>query len=457
MLFLFVLLTHGLAGNITSFDSRWVIPVSLSLLNEGDFDLNEYPAQLEQEDYYATLCVSPDGRINPLPGKPRAEQRQCQGSYQYYYPLSVPALAAPVVWGIGQSLEVARFPQAAIADARSAPQPPRADMNAILFDNRPEVERFAASTFVALAAVFVYLLCLQELPRAWAAAMALVFAFATPAWSIGSRALWQHTLSMPLLAASLWILSAARRRPGLVPWAGLALMTAFWVRPTNFLSLAVFSLYVLAFHRQHAAACAAAMIPPLLLFGGINHSIYHTVLTPYSSVGRAAGQLSVHPRFGEALTANLISPGRGLFVFSPIFLLAGFACRGADEDRNLSWLRRASIVVVASHWILLSSFVQWWGGHCFGPRFFTDLAPLLVFLLIPAVQRIRAGNRPLTILSAVLLLWSVFVHHQGVRSQAAIDWSITPVSIDQSTWRVWDWSHTSFLAGLQPPSTEPKR
>lgn len=450
-------MTHGLAGNITSFDSHWVLPTSLSLLHDGDFNLNEYKPWMEQVNYFATLCVTPDGKVSYLPDKPREVQRACQGEYQYYYPLAVPVLSAPVVWGMEKAVEAARTALTVKDEIGGELRPPRATVGALIAGNRFELERFAASVFVAMAAVLVYFLCREELPQKWSFALAMAYAFATPAWSIGSRGLWQHTLSMPLLAAALWIFSGAGKRPGLVPWAGLLLMTAFWVRPTNVLSLAVFSLYTLAFHRQRIVAYIAAMVPPFLLFGGINHSIYGSVLTPYSSAGRVTRQLWVHPQFVEALSANLISPGRGLFVFSPLFALAGFALRSAEEDRERRWLRLASMAVVLSHWIMMSSFIHWWGGHCFGPRFFTDLTPLFIFLLIPAVQKIREGSRPLATLGVILLLCSVFVHAQGALTRAAMDWNQKPVDIDRAPWRVWDWSHTSFLASFQRPVAEQKR
>ena len=42
-------------------DSRWTIPVAVSLLDRRDTNLDEYAGLLEQSHYYAAECVTPDG------------------------------------------------------------------------------------------------------------------------------------------------------------------------------------------------------------------------------------------------------------------------------------------------------------------------------------------------------------------------------------------------------------
>ena len=72
---------------------------------------------------------------------------------------------------------------------------------------------------------------------------------------------------------------------------------------------------------------------------------------------------------------NFFSPSRGLFVFTPVFLvsLAGMV---------LAWRRRwcfplspylAAIVVL--HALVVMTI---WPGHCYGPRYFADITHLFV-------------------------------------------------------------------------------
>jgi hypothetical protein len=445
-LFILVTATHGFFGIITSFDSRWVMPTSLSILYEGNLDLDEYKSKLEELNYFATICLMEDGTFTYLPEQPRDVQRDCRGHYHHFYPLAVPALSAPLVWGAEVFFDATRPGPGpdGMTVSTGAPAHPAA-AGGIPAQRIFEVERFTASVFVAFAAVFVYFFCREDLPAPWSIGLALVFAFASSAWSTGSRALWQHTLSMPLLAATLWLLSAARRRPELAAWAGLPLMTAFWVRPTNVVSLAIFSLYVVLFHRGRIAAFIAAMVPPALLFGAITFSNYGSPMAPYANASRAARQLKLHSEFWPAVAGNLWSPARGLFVYMPFVLLFPLAKRAEPPNSPRTALHWAALAVIPIHTFLVSGYVDWWGGHCFGPRYFTDLCPLFVFLLIPVVERIRTGSRLLALVFLVLAGYSGFVHWRGATSHPVLDWNAQPVLIQHAPWRIWDWTDLPFL------------
>jgi hypothetical protein len=77
----------------TSSDSRWTVHIAASLLKEGNFDLNEYLAEVRESRYYMVHCVTPDFRqLSP-------EQTECPPGSRYYgfYPLGTPVLAAPAV------------------------------------------------------------------------------------------------------------------------------------------------------------------------------------------------------------------------------------------------------------------------------------------------------------------------------------------------------------------------
>ena len=87
-----------------------------------------------------------------------------------------------------------------------------------------------------------------------------------------------------------------------------------------------------------------------------------------------------------ALAGNLVSPARGLFIFCPLVVLSvvGVVVRWRAGELTAFWKALAVIPVV--HWIVISAFKHWWGGDSYGPRFFTDLMPVLVVLALPAVE-----------------------------------------------------------------------
>ena len=81
--------------------------------------------------------------------------------------------------------------------------------------------------------------------------------------------------------------------------------------------------------------------------------------------------------FLEGLEGTLLSPSRGLFVFTPWTIVAfaylPFAFVQLRKATLLPWL----IATLVVHAVLISTFTMWWAGHCFGPRFWTEAIPLI--------------------------------------------------------------------------------
>jgi len=111
------------------------------------------------------------------------------------------------------------------------------------------------------------------------------------------------------------------------------------------------------------------------------------------------------PRW-EAIWGVTFSPFRGLFVLSPVLLLAvpGFLVWYRSGDHRAEfWVALAS--VLAMFWFNSSS-IMWWGGFAVGPRY---LLPMLPFMALPMVFVFREwGNRTwMGALTAVLSAWSL--------------------------------------------------
>jgi hypothetical protein len=111
------------------------------------------------------------------------------------------------------------------------------------------------------------------------------------------------------------------------------------------------------------------------------------------------------PRW-EALWGITFSPFRGLFVLSPLLLLAvpGFVLwYRTREYRPELWV--ASFSVLTTFWFNASS-IMWWGGFAVGPRY---LLPMLPFMALPMVFVFREwGNRTwVRVLCMLLVAWSL--------------------------------------------------
>ena len=113
--------------------------------------------------------------------------------------------------------------------------------------------------------------------------------------------------------------------------------------------------------------------------------------------------------------------------------------------------------VVLLHVILVSAYLGWHGGFCYGPRLTTDIVPWLALLGILGVEarlKWRAQNSAhdsaLRIgtewaCATVLLLCSITLNALGAISLDTQRWNAVPKNIDEFQNRLWDWKHPQFL------------
>ena len=123
------------------------------------------------------------------------------------------------------------------------------------------VELWCASTFGAIAVWLRYRIASRFLPRRQAVWLALLFAFGTSEWSVASRNLFSHGLTVLLLSAALYAALLRARQPSRIRFAGLALALAFTVRPSNAISAAVFTLYVAIHYRRYLVSFVGWALP----------------------------------------------------------------------------------------------------------------------------------------------------------------------------------------------------
>jgi len=425
-LFLGVFAVYLSSPIATPADSRWTINTALSLIHERNTDLNEYTAELEAQHWYAIECLLPNGqRVFPV-----THRDQCpNGRFYHFYPAAVPLLASAAVAPLEAILSSLQ-PFA----ARVAPGPRQRFLAGDLARSSMMTELVLASALVAAAAVIVFLFAAELTGWPVALAATLIFAFATPAWSTGSRALWMHGFSMLLLPAGLWAIWRGR-------WAlaGSLLLLAFFVRPTNLAGLLPGAALALWAGRAALRRFTLGALPIGALFALLNFATYGSLLAPYFLASRAnAPSLGLHAEFGLAIAGNLFSPARGLFVYSPVLLLsaAGLAVwLRSTERRPLALFIAAAFVVQL---LLVSSYQDWSGGHCYGPRYLSDLAGLLVLPLVALTPRLRVIALP-------LLAVSLFLHYQGAFCVPCSQWNFVPTEIRESPQRLWDWNDPPFL------------
>jgi hypothetical protein len=409
-------------------DTIWAIPTAISLLREGNADLDEYAPTVARRQRYG--IVEAGGHLyNSFPLGP-----------------SLPAAALLALFnGLVDALEpLARhLPPARVALERwQRHYEATGDIDVHFFDT---TEQLVASLLVSLAVLFVFLAARRQAPPLPAAVLALLFALGTSAYSTASRLLWQHSPSLLCLAVVVYLLSGPRLRAGQALALGVTVALSYVFRPTNALTVLAVTGFLLLLQRRSLPAYLLGAALVALPFCLHNWSTYGALLPPYYLPGRlepGEGHL------GEALVGNLVSPGRGLLVYSPIALLALLSFARRAWRRELQAHEVLFAGVLGAHWVAISSFPHWWAGHAFGPRFFTDVTPYWVAFLLPPVQRAcaaprqwRAGTLALLVAGAL----SLFIHVRGSTARATWAWNGEPVDVDRAPERLWDWGDLAFL------------
>ena len=415
-IFAAVFLVYLLSPLRSSVDSSFVLPRAYSLLH-GDGGALDAMVMADPATHGVTLA--PNGQIHSM------------------YPVGPSLLALPVV---------------AVLDLIVP------DLRASLLDRTTavEIEAFLAALISAMSAVLMWRQARRATRRVGVALLAvMIFAFASPMWSTASRGLCQHG-PLVLLTLGAWL---ALRRAGdeghaTRRWLLVAgLLAAFTVvtRPLGVAFVLVASIHAIVVHRRDAIvflSAGAAVAACWIVFNWLTEGQF---VSPYYLPG-------TFPIRGgawyERVFGQLISPSRGLLIFSPIFLLAFIGplskWRGGTLDRHDGLAIGATISLLFVH--LGSS--AWWAGHSYGPRFMTDAVPFLVYLCIDPLERLAAMPRSWTrtgLRAAVtgLVLISVAMHLNGATNRNLETWNQKPRSIgDPSEYhRLWDWRHPQFLQG----------
>ena len=143
----------------------------------------------------------------------------------------------------------------------------------------------------------------------------------------------------------------------------------------------------------------------------------------------------------ERLAGTLLSPNRGLLVSSPVllFALAGMAVRlrPAPPSAIDPWL--ASIGLL--HWVTVSAFESWRGGHSSGPRLLAHALPYLAYLLAHALAAVRTLSPRRGIVASaafgIVVAMSVAIHAHGATSRHGDLRNAEPVDVVVRPDRLW--------------------
>lgn len=397
----------------------------LILLHDGTLELSEQAHLVARGHPLALEAQRPAGAAGKVAYlEPRAYwmMRTREHLLASVYPVVTPLLVAPLY-----------FPAVAWLDAHGWEQP-QVDRVAEL------MEKLAASILAATASVLIYLVFRREGNR-WSVPLALAFAFGTETWMISSQALWQHGTGELLIALALLLVLAPASRVRTVLLGAVCVLMAANRPPDALVAVAIGIFVVWRCWRSAAWLFAGAAIPlAALLYYNLG---FIGLLAGGYGLVRPPQNFFQHDWSG--LAGLLLSPTRGLLVFSPFLILvpAGLARRlRSPGSRALA----AALGGAIATQIVLYAMVDWRAGACWGPRYMTDILPILAWMIAPAAPALRPFARGMFALAIAV---SVCVQAVGAFWYTKTSDALIYAGGTASMRGAWDPRNTPFLVELR--------
>jgi hypothetical protein len=245
---------------------------------------------------------------------------------------------------------------------------------------------------------------------AWPAALAACVG--SDLWAVGSQALWQHGPAALMLVATGWLLTEGglSRRRAFAAGITAALLVA--CRSMD-LPFAVLTLAWVAGNEPRRLAyflvgpvtIGAALIAYNLYFFQDLSGGQAELEAMHPAVHGVRGTWTRHVIAG--MLGTLFSPARGLFVYCPWALFAVVVGPRAWPLLRPFGHTRWMVLGLSLHLLIVSTYSVWWAGHCFGPRYWTEVMPLFAVLFALGIEWARRRSRRLLVI-AWLTLASAF-------------------------------------------------
>jgi hypothetical protein len=413
-------LVLGAANSSAGSDPKFTLLVSQSIADNGTIRLDNYRDDLLLNDPIETHLKT--GFIF-----------EHEGHLYNYFPVGPSILTLPVV-------SMLRL----------------ASMDMRLVEDNFLLQKVMAGLTSVLMVWIIYAISRYFLEENYSLIIAAVSVLGTGLISSMGTALW--TINFSTVFIGLSVLLLVRYESGKASTAhpivlGVLLFLAFFSRASSAAFIIAALGYLLLKDRRQFLITGATSLLFLIIFMSWSRLEFGTWLPAYYSITRLQAD---RESIWIGILGNLISPSRGIFVFSPFFLLI---IPGALLLRRL--LARRILVWMAVCWFLLallviSRAVNWWGGVSFGPRMMTEnLLALIVLMIIIwslACQRLGVKTRRIAAVSFVILsAVAIYIHsYQGLFNGDTAGWNLFIEAVTRPPYTglgdFFDWGHPQFFA-----------
>ena len=279
--------------------------------------------------------------------------------------------------------------------------------------------------------------------------------FASALVSSLGTALWNLDLAVLVELVALVLIVRRGRPHGLSGVAavgvGLCLFAAFAVRPSTAPFIAAVLVYLAIRDRRGAILAGVTAAGSLLVWAWALGVATGAAIPDYYSLRRVTVERSFS--ILEAVHGHLLSPSRGLFVYSPLLVVTVVAVAVAVGRLRRDLLAWVAVGWIAAHLLLASVATRWWSGPAYGPRILSDALPAWILLTAMAWQAISEDRRQIAVGLAVayvaLALPGVAINsYAGLYRPATVLWNGIPPHVDAEPDVVFDWGAPQWAASI---------
>ncbi len=395
-------------------DTLWTLLVSQSIIEHQTIKLDSYKDAHEKSNPHHSF--DEDYRVH-----------ERNGHYYYVYPVGTSVFSIPFVWAaMFMGLDMSNFEQ------------------------EVATQGFISAVLCMLVFVTFYETCRCFVVSIASLVIAAISVLGSSLTSTMGAGLWSHNFTVIFIALSLLLLALheSGRIRAINPYLlGFLLFAAYLCRPTALVFILVVLAYLFFRHRTVLIRVVITLLSLLLLFAAWSWLEYGQMLPAYYTQSNRFGLTST---FWLGLYGSLLSPSRGILVFSPFFVMVAVGvvlCFRFLKTQALFWL---TVSWFGLHVLLISSWDMWWGGYSYGPRLLTDVVPALVLitaLLWRAVSQ-QSSLRMRTIMAGgyiTLGLLGILINsYQGLYNIYTGVWNLYP-DIDENPAYLYSWKYPQFL------------
>lgn len=197
--------------------------------------------------------------------------------------------------------------------------------------------------------------------------------------------------------------------------AGVLLGAAMWVRPTHVIAAVAF-LIALYVRDRIKAITPGIVLSAIVGFAGAAYlwrnnylfgSFFNFGYPPAAEGGKALNTFNTP--FFTGLFGYLFSPGKSVFIFAPVVLLAIFGWRSLwRKNRGLATVALLTPII---YLLFFATYTQWEGGYCYGPRY---LLPALTLCGLALGPTLESAGRWVRVSAIALFIVGFLVQAIGV-------------------------------------------